>query len=1444
MIQLMSTGSQDAFLTGTPKQTWFVSVFYKNTPFFLNCVEVPFTGLSRYGESTICKIPQTGDVVIGMALQSTLPRLGTPSNVYTYVGPIRTPFSVTYNGTTYQVRIPLGPTTDNVTWLNVIPGLVVDKNLTLTSYNDSALVTLVSGPTLTTLTYNSASDSNIQFNSVDEFQGLDRIVTANANSQELEFTGYSAVYPPVGFLSRDPKYLVSVSGLTRPDPALQPDVPAGQVYGPYLTWQFQRPKNFTQLTITLPVSSSPLSLAQVPGWVFVFGSNNGSTWSLAGDPQRGSTIRLYGNSWYRFRVLVASAGTSSFLASSFVFYGSASATFEVPSTDIANLFCLDTRAVTINGTRRSDVLLSESPVWSYTNERNITYKPDTGNLIMDGVSLRLGGQTINELSGEYICLDQDLSVPDENQIGLVALTGKNDIQLVTRPKTYIAKMPLFNMLPICALRHHDFEVQVDLADFRNLVTFKGLGIEDPTSQSVITSTLDVSTGSRPLFVSPNTLFTNGANVVSFNTASFSTLVQGVTGVLTNLCSNIYAYSGNQLRNISVPGTSVTIPGSVIGSDGLGVLYVFNQTSNIFTSFTETLGYSNSFPQNSRLVLPPGYATATVSYIDLNQARLRTVQVPLVLKSQLTNTTLSIIQFYTSSGDSLVRPTVQYVTDFKWDADYNANCYFSQSHTNQPQLGTLLTSNTSALPSSQTPFTWTTNGFTFPGTYVTPAYKADSQGRGVANVYYTGQFVESFRYTSVTDPYGTVVSNRDLVGTYRYCKSTTGAWKTIRSSNLATYDVYRAVQSIESPCANVLVGYQGTRFIGTGTQALVTYYRYDGSLIQVTVTPSDTYIDPPSTYTGPDGTVYTLGGTTTCTFTGSEIRFNGPLPIYSVQVNSVYLPHQPIYGVTSPRVFNPGLTVTVDGSPYTVKAGVSEWVTDRLYVSDGTFYGLGNINGQNETLTTTSNIRALMDQGLVILSDSTPWKSNLNKDRVYYTGAYWELPSNIWPTTMSISFYDTSNRATVVEARPEEFGARLVSSGFGTVSYAQSVTGTWTLQNAAFATCYDRRSRDFLGLGQNQVVPITYYTAPRVLLSVGGASNYPFFSPISNVSIETCTDGQGRVYTGSQTDDYLIQVTANTVAAFDYTGALTPNRQILAGHRSFFTSTTDGTTVYWVTRDGTILSYNSSLEFGTDGSIVVLASNVASGVFSVIATNKHVVLSTSSEERLYFVSKATGQVTPVPIDRSSGILSWDGARYLTVFDSTSPSRSVLQFDTLMYDPPMALPLSIMVEYAVLSDDERRLFSDSDHNHLFKQIQVEEFVVKAGLSEVQFEVRFKNLVTELFFTMDGTPRDDFVAVAMDLNGYPLLDYDDAGSELALQKIQPYEHHSRIPDRAFWMYSFAKYPERMNPSGFINMSRIIDQIVSVRVNPSMSDRTIRVWATSYNMLKFRDGLCGLLY
>jgi hypothetical protein len=82
----------------------------------------------------------------------------------------------------------------------------------------------------------------------------------------------------------------------------------------------------------------------------------------------------------------------------------------------------------------------------------------------------------------------------------------------------------------------------------------------------------------------------------------------------------------------------------------------------------------------------------------------------------------------------------------------------------------------------------------------------------------------------------------------------------------------------------------------------------------------------------------------------------------------------------------------------------------------------------------------------------------------------------------------------------------------------------------------------------------------------------------------------------------------------------------------------------------------------------------------------------------------------------------------------------------------------------------------------------------------------------------------------------------------RVQPFQHHSRTPQRGINVYSFALKPEEHQPSGTCNFSRIDKATLqlTVSVNTVRSGRTaqVRVYAVNYNVLRVMSGMGGLAY
>ena len=81
-----------------------------------------------------------------------------------------------------------------------------------------------------------------------------------------------------------------------------------------------------------------------------------------------------------------------------------------------------------------------------------------------------------------------------------------------------------------------------------------------------------------------------------------------------------------------------------------------------------------------------------------------------------------------------------------------------------------------------------------------------------------------------------------------------------------------------------------------------------------------------------------------------------------------------------------------------------------------------------------------------------------------------------------------------------------------------------------------------------------------------------------------------------------------------------------------------------------------------------------------------------------------------------------------------------------------------------------------------------------------------------------------------------------------VQPFQHHTRAPDTGINVYSFALRPEEHQPSGSCNFSRIdnatLQLVLSSATVGGTATAKVRVYATSYNVLRVMSGMAGVAY
>lgn len=220
--------------------------------------------------------------------------------------------------------------------------------------------------------------------------------------------------------------------------------------------------------------------------------------------------------------------------------------------------------------------------------------------------------------------------------------------------------------------------------------------------------------------------------------------------------------------------------------------------------------------------------------------------------------------------------------------------------------------------------------------------------------------------------------------------------------------------------------------------------------------------------------------------------------------------------------------------------------------------------------------------------------------------------------------------------------------------------------------------------------------------------------------------------------------------------------------------------------------------------------------------------------------------------------------------------------------------ILANYVFLDTFERRLFAQKYHTYVFDQLQFTGPESKsAGKKVHNIELRFNHPVQELIWVIQrqeaidnkdwfdyslrcpdpigvgdagttsptaGVPlvgRDPLASAKLQLNGHDRFEERDA---IYFRKIVPLEHHTRIPDRFIYSYSFAKDPEHATqPTGSVNMSRIDNVVLQLHTaddaltgSATINNRLqkpdftgeIRVYARSKNVMRVISGMAGIRY
>ena len=196
---------------------------------------------------------------------------------------------------------------------------------------------------------------------------------------------------------------------------------------------------------------------------------------------------------------------------------------------------------------------------------------------------------------------------------------------------------------------------------------------------------------------------------------------------------------------------------------------------------------------------------------------------------------------------------------------------------------------------------------------------------------------------------------------------------------------------------------------------------------------------------------------------------------------------------------------------------------------------------------------------------------------------------------------------------------------------------------------------------------------------------------------------------------------------------------------------------------------------------------------------------------------------------------------------------------------AVRAQIEAQYIYLDVMERAKFAEGSFEMLMDEVQALPAAV-ADKEQLEIDVNFNHAVIELLWAcrqqknaeacdhfnyagvqepFTGATMDAVQSVDLRLNNQCRFE-ETEGRYFRL--VQPYQHHTNIPQHFVYSYSFALHPEDAQPSGSCNFSRIDNAKLRLRLDSAMFQQGARcdvlVFARNWNVLRVTLGLAGKAY
>lgn len=195
-----------------------------------------------------------------------------------------------------------------------------------------------------------------------------------------------------------------------------------------------------------------------------------------------------------------------------------------------------------------------------------------------------------------------------------------------------------------------------------------------------------------------------------------------------------------------------------------------------------------------------------------------------------------------------------------------------------------------------------------------------------------------------------------------------------------------------------------------------------------------------------------------------------------------------------------------------------------------------------------------------------------------------------------------------------------------------------------------------------------------------------------------------------------------------------------------------------------------------------------------------------------------------------------ARYVYLTETWYGGFETYQ-DLVQFDP---LVMTGTLESSVIVKYEKYTKPPETPRSLYGQTLLSEFTMTQGRVFDSFNLMVPASTREFWVTVD-TPAV-ISRIVLRLNNEVLVDDD----RVTTRYIRAFESHSTMPTSSnVSVYSFAVDPQKMVPSGTLNMSRIASPTLEVYLVSALStDVKVRFYAKTFNVLEIQNGLGGLLF